>query len=69
MRRPFSAKCSNPSPWLAVILDGGGLGLDVDKAARADPRGPKPGSRKRVHLLAVNRKYEINTQMAVKEMC
>lgn len=51
MRQPFSAKCSNPSRWLAVILDGGGLGLGVDRAARADHRGPKSGSRKRVHLL------------------
>lgn len=54
MRRPFSAKCSNPSPWLAVILDGGGLGLGVDRAARTDPGGPQPGSGKRVHLSAGN---------------
>ena len=39
MRRPFSAKCSNPSPWLAVILDGGGLELGMGKAAWTDPRG------------------------------
>lgn len=32
MRRPFSAKCSNTSPPLAVILDGGGLGLGTDEA-------------------------------------
>lgn len=54
MRQPFSAKCSNPSPWLTVTLDGGGLGLGVDRAARTDPGGSHPGSGKGVHLSAVN---------------
>lgn len=43
-------------------------GMSADRAARTGPRGPQPGSGKRVHPSAVNWRYETNTEMEVNEM-